>query len=159
MRKFKVFLDGEEHEVEVEDTETESVDLGFAEIRSDIKVKVSGEEFKIALDEIGSKSPRSKAAVRDISVQGAKIEVSKEKTSGAAAQKVEGNAISSPMQGTVLKILVQVGDEIKKGDIVAVVEAMKMENEIESDVSGTVKGVSVSEGDKVATGDAIIIVG
>ncbi len=60
------------------------------------------------------------------------------------------------MQGTILSIKVKKGDKIKKGDVVATVEAMKMEQEIKSDNSGEVKDIFVAEGDPVVSGDLLI---
>ena len=60
------------------------------------------------------------------------------------------------MQGTILSIKVKKGDKIKQGDVIATIEAMKMEQEIKSDVSGEVKDIFVNEGSSVANGDLLI---
>jgi len=70
---------------------------------------------------------------------------------------VEG-AIASSMQGILLKIRVREGEELSEGDVVAVIEAMKMENEIVAPYSGKVEEIFVSEGDTVGAGDIIMIV-
>lgn len=70
---------------------------------------------------------------------------------------VEG-AITSPMQGMVLNIKVQVGDKVTKGSTVAVLEAMKMENDIQADKDGVVKEIYVEKGDAVSAGDAIMVI-
>ncbi|RLI05612.1 hypothetical protein DRO26_01725 [Candidatus Bathyarchaeota archaeon] len=62
------------------------------------------------------------------------------------------------MRGIITKILVAVGDKVKKGDPVVVLEAMKMENLIESPYQGTVKQILVSVGNNVATGDPLVVV-
>ena len=67
-------------------------------------------------------------------------------------------AVVSPMQGTVLAVEVQDGDEVREGQVVCVVEAMKMENEITAHRPGTVSGLSVAEGEQVATGQVICVV-
>jgi pyruvate carboxylase subunit B len=67
-------------------------------------------------------------------------------------------AIASSMQGILLKINVKEGDEIKEGDVVAVIEAMKMENEIVAPYPGSVEEIYVSEGDTVGSGDVLMIV-
>src|SRR3954470_650005 len=64
----------------------------------------------------------------------------------------------SPIQGTVLKVAVEKGAEVKEGDLIAVIEAMKMENEITAPSSGTVSELGVSEGGSVATGDTIAVI-
>ncbi|MET1123922.1 MAG: biotin/lipoyl-containing protein [Archaeoglobaceae archaeon] len=70
--------------------------------------------------------------------------------------KVEGKVITSPMNGIVTKVLVKPGDEVKTGDTVAVIEAMKMENPISSPFDGVVEEVFVKEGDKVSKGDPLL---
>ncbi len=67
-----------------------------------------------------------------------------------------GEAIESPMAGNILKINVSVGATIAQGDVVLIMEAMKMETEVRSKVSGTVSEINVKEGDAVAVGDALI---
>ena len=70
---------------------------------------------------------------------------------------VEGG-ITSPMQGMVLKIKVEVGDKVTKGSTVAVLEAMKMENDIQADKDGVVKQIFVEKGDAVSAGDTIMVI-
>ncbi|MDD5959887.1 MAG: sodium-extruding oxaloacetate decarboxylase subunit alpha [Methanobrevibacter wolinii] len=70
---------------------------------------------------------------------------------------VEGG-ITSPMQGMVLKIKVEVGDKVTKGSTVAVLEAMKMENDIQADKDGVVKEIFVEKGDAVSAGDTIMVI-
>jgi acetyl-CoA/propionyl-CoA carboxylase biotin carboxyl carrier protein len=65
----------------------------------------------------------------------------------------------SPIQGTVLKVAVEKGADVKEGDLIAVIEAMKMENEITAPSSGTVQELGVTEGGSVATGDRIAVIG
>ena len=62
------------------------------------------------------------------------------------------------MQGTIVKVQVATGDKVESGDILVVLEAMKMENNITSDVSGTITKINASEGDAVGAGDVIIII-
>lgn len=67
-----------------------------------------------------------------------------------------GVAIKAPMPGTILKVNVTAGQAVKKGDVVAVLEAMKMENEIFAPQDGTVASVNVNKGSAVKTEDVII---
>lgn len=69
------------------------------------------------------------------------------------------HTVSAPLAGTIVKVVVQVGDAINDGDIVLVLEAMKMETEIRCNQSGAVVEVKVAEGDSVSVGDALIVVG
>jgi acetyl-CoA/propionyl-CoA carboxylase biotin carboxyl carrier protein len=80
----------------------------------------------------------------------------RERAAGADAHGRE--ALTSPMQGTVLAVHVAEGDEVTAGQLVAVVEAMKMENEIHAHRAGTVKQLSVAAGEPVTSGQAICVV-
>lgn len=64
--------------------------------------------------------------------------------------------VSAPLPGTIFKIKVKEGDSVKKGDIVLVLEAMKMENNILAEKEGTIKKIIVKEGDAVLQGDLLI---
>jgi acetyl-CoA/propionyl-CoA carboxylase biotin carboxyl carrier protein len=74
---------------------------------------------------------------------------------GGASADGAGGALVSPLQGTVLRVNVEQGQEVEAGAVVCVIEAMKMENEITAPVSGKVEELSVSEGAAIAAGDAI----
>jgi acetyl-CoA/propionyl-CoA carboxylase biotin carboxyl carrier protein len=63
------------------------------------------------------------------------------------------------MQGTIVKVLVQAGDEVDAGQAVCVLEAMKMENNITAEAAGTVKEVKVQPGDAVGAGDVVVVIG
>jgi glutaconyl-CoA decarboxylase len=63
------------------------------------------------------------------------------------------------MPGKVLKVAVSVGAQVNSGDVLLILEAMKMENEIQAPVSGTVKEVRVKDGDSVNTGDVLVVLG
>ncbi|MBO3444335.1 biotin/lipoyl-binding protein [Clostridium sp. CCUG 7971] len=64
--------------------------------------------------------------------------------------------INAPMPGTILNVVVKEGENIKKGQVVAILEAMKMENEIVSSVDGKVMCISVSKGQSVNLGDNLL---
>ena len=80
-----------------------------------------------------------------------------EETEKGPFTPVEGG-ITSSMQGMVLKIKVNVGDKVTKGSVVAVLEAMKMENDIQADSDGVVEEIFVSEGDTVNAGDTLMVI-
>ena len=71
----------------------------------------------------------------------------------------EGTPVKAALPGNVLKVLVSEGDSISEGDVIAVVEAMKMETEIKSPVSGTVKSVEIEVGNKVQNGQVLVTIG
>ncbi len=80
-----------------------------------------------------------------------------EETDSGNFQPVEG-AVSSPMQGMVIKVNVNVGDKITQGSTIAVIEAMKMENDIQSEVDGVVEEIFVEQGDAVSIGDTLMVI-
>ena len=73
----------------------------------------------------------------------------------APAATGEGEAISSPMPGTILEVKVNVGDSVKKGQVLMILEAMKMENEIMAGTDGVITSIGVTKGASVQTGDAL----
>jgi acetyl-CoA/propionyl-CoA carboxylase biotin carboxyl carrier protein len=78
--------------------------------------------------------------------------------SGAGGSGGGSGAVSVPMQGTIVKILVEVGQEVEAGATVCVLEAMKMENNITADKAGTVKEIKVAPGDSVGSGDVVVVI-
>ncbi len=71
----------------------------------------------------------------------------------------DGQPVKAALPGTVLRVLVSAGDSISEGDVIAVIEAMKMETEIKSPLSGTIKEVDIEAGSKVKTGDTLVTIG
>ena len=76
---------------------------------------------------------------------------------GAAGGSGSGDVVV-PMQGTIVKVLVEVGQEVEAGQSVVVLEAMKMENQIQAEKSGKVKEVKVKAGDTVGSGDIVVVI-
>ena len=70
-----------------------------------------------------------------------------------------GDAVNAPMPGTILKVNVQNGQAVKEGDLLVVLEAMKMENEILAPKAGTITQVLVSKGSTVDTGAPMVVIG
>ena len=116
-------------------------------VRHEIEAEVDGKRFSVALwtpqaDGDGSDRPSaSRRSARGPSSLG-----------GGAAEVAVG------MQGTIIKLLVDVGDEVEAGQAVAVLEAMKMENNIAAGRSGTVAEIRVTVGDSVGAGDTIAVI-
>lgn len=83
----------------------------------------------------------------------------KRRSSGDAAAGAAGSGkVAVPMQGTIVKVLVEVGDEVEADQPVVVLEAMKMENNIGADKAGTVAEVKVAVGDTVGAGDVVVVI-
>jgi len=69
----------------------------------------------------------------------------------------DGEVIRAEMQGTILGVNVEEGDTVSAGDVICVLEAMKMENDVVAETGGTVAEVAVSEGDSVDQGDPLVV--
>ena len=76
----------------------------------------------------------------------------------AAASLAAGEVVKSPMPGNILKINVSLGQKVKEGDVLIVLEAMKMENEIVAPKAGSVAQVAVSKGQVVETGSPLVVI-
>jgi len=132
------------------------------------KVRVNGEEFNVEVEEIVEGSGTStKANVTESStstkktVEMPKAEETKKVQNNAPAKKkvdVSGKKIvSAPLPGKIISVNVKKGDSVKKGDLLLILEAMKMENEIFASTDGTIVDILVSPGDYVSTGDKMIV--
>ena len=76
-----------------------------------------------------------------------------------AAPAGKGTAVQSPLPGVILDIKVAVGDQVKAGQTVAVLEAMKMENNINAECDGVITAIKVAKGDNILEGSDIVIIG
>ena len=102
-----------------------------------------------------------KAFVVEVSEGGELGEVQEQTAASTGAPKEEvsaptGESIDAPLAGNIFKVNVRPGDKVAEGDVVIILEAMKMETEVRVSIAGTVSKVNVSEGDSVAVGDALI---
>ena len=76
----------------------------------------------------------------------------------APAVTASGTTVEAPLPGNVLSIKVNQGDSVKEGDVLLIIEAMKMENEVAAPCDGSVQQIVVSTGQMVSTGDALIVI-
>lgn len=79
--------------------------------------------------------------------------------SAAKAPTADGQKVISPMPGTILNVKVSVGAYVKKGEVIMILEAMKMENDIVAPVDGTIKQIVVQKGSAVQTDDVLAVIG
>ena len=118
-------------------------------------IKVNGKKYKVEVIGISEAEP--------VKVEKTKVEVQAKAEEPVVENKPEvseGNkTVDAPLQGTILEIKVKVGDEIKKGQTVAILEAMKLENEVVSTVSGKVLEIKVSKSQQVNNKQVLLVVG
>jgi biotin carboxyl carrier protein len=143
MKEYKFKIDGKAYDVCVEGMED-----GKA------SVKVNGEAYSV---ELGQEAPAA-APAAGVSAPSATPEASSQ-ASPKAATSGAARKIVSPLPGVIVEVDVKEGDSITAGQKVAVLEAMKMENEIQAEFAGTVTAVHVATGDSVLEGAPIVSIG
>lgn len=122
-------------------------------------INVNGKSYDVAVEEVREGSaPVMMAAPQPAAAPVASAPAAAPKAAAPAAN-VAGTKVEAPMPGTIMKVNVKVGDSVNEGDTVAVLEAMKMENDIPAPVSGKVVAVNVANGDSVESGAALIVLG
>ena len=129
MRKFNISVNGKTYEVEVEEVGNES--------ESKVKREVK-------------KAPKSQPKAKPVK------KAPKPQPKETKEVSSEGETIDAPMPGSVFDIKVSEGDEVKKGDVLLILEAMKMENEIVAPRDGKVIAINASKGANVNSGDALV---
>ena len=115
-------------------------------------VKVNNQQFEVELEEVKS-NRQSDKPVEKISKPSSNGNVS------VPTVSANGEKILAPMPGSIIKVNVSKGDEVKRGQVLLVLEAMKMENEITSPADGKVTDIQVEKGQCISAGDVLIVIG
>ena len=150
--KYEVIVEGKKYEVEVEEIEPNVFSVSVEGKKAKISVSEAGIGIeKVAEVKLGIK-PRIKPEAKPVEVKEEKVEKEAKRIEG------EGTPITVAMAGTITKILKNEGDEVKEGEDILILEAMKMENSISSPKSGRITKILVKAGDKVAAGDVVAFV-
>lgn len=128
------------------------------------KITIDGKEYLVEMEEIGAPVQAATPVQPTPAPVSAPAEASPQVEEAQAPQPVAAagagaDAIPSPMPGTILKVLVAVGDQVAENQPLLILEAMKMENEIVASSAGTVSAIHVSPGQVVNPGDGLITIG
>ncbi|OTN87579.1 acetyl-CoA carboxylase biotin carboxyl carrier protein subunit [Enterococcus sp. 7E2_DIV0204] len=125
------------------------------------KISIDGKEYLVEMEEIGGVPQAPVVAPVAPVVETAPTPTPVEAATPAptASAPAGNDAMPSPMPGTILKILVNVGDAVQENQPLMILEAMKMENEIVAGKAGTVTGIHVQQGDMVNPGEPLITIG
>ncbi len=142
MKSFKYTIDGKEYNVEIGDINEDS---GVA------TVKVNGETFNVGMEK--PEEPEKKKPVL-----GKPVANDEEAEPATATNINSANAIKAPLPGTITNINVEVGQDVKAGDTVVVLEAMKMANNIEAEKDGKVTAICVKAGQAVMEEDPLVVI-
>jgi biotin carboxyl carrier protein len=151
MREFSLTLDGTTYKIVVDGNSFlvngQPFVVGFDADAE--KVLVDGTPYEVKLDAQAGKAVASGIAY-DLLVEG--LEEAKAGPKAAAALVAGEGAVTAIMPGKIIRVLVAEGDEVAEGDVVCILEAMKMENELKAPQAGTVKALYVEIGQDVETG-------
>ncbi|WP_304205685.1 oxaloacetate decarboxylase subunit alpha [Fusobacterium perfoetens] len=124
------------------------------------RVNVNGKSYEVEVEEIGAQATTApvqpKAAPAPVAPAPTPKSEPTPTPAPAPTVSASGEIVEAPMPGTIVDIKVKVGDSVKEGDLVAVIEAMKMETDLYSTKIGVVKAINAGKGAQVNTGDAII---
>ncbi|MDX9941141.1 MAG: biotin/lipoyl-containing protein [Bacteroidales bacterium] len=145
MKKYKFTIHGNVYEVNILNVEDNVIDL-----------EVNGSSYQVEVDKTIQpvKTPK---LVRQRVVPD--TESTPSVGTGAKSPAAASGTIKSPLPGTILSILCKVGDSVKVGQKLMILEAMKMENNIDSDKQGTIVAIKVNPGQSVMEGDVLIEIG
>ena len=141
MKTYKYTINGNAYEVAINEVNDTTA-----------KVTVNGEEYKVEWEK-----PKEEKPVVKVQPAAAKPTAAPAPAAAPSVAAVKGNAIKTPLPGVIIDVKVNVGDMVKKGDTVVVLEAMKMENNINADRDGKIIAIQVAKGDTVADGAVLVV--
>lgn len=142
MKQYKYKINGKEYNVTVNSVEDNIASL-----------EVNGKNYQVELEKKEEVKVSKPVVARLVAKPAAKAEKTEAPVSSGSK-----SGVKSPLPGVILELKVKVGDAVKKGQTVLILEAMKMENNITSDRDGTVTEIKVDKGDSVLEGNVLVII-
>lgn len=145
MKKFKFKIRGNSYDVLIQSIEEQIADI-----------EVNGTHYQVEIEkELKTiKTPRLVRPQATTSSDSTKTEKTRK-----PSESKGGGQVKAPLPGTIMEIKKKVGDEVKAGDTLLIMEAMKMENDINADKSGVISEIKVNNGDSVLEGDVLVVIG
>jgi glutaconyl-CoA/methylmalonyl-CoA decarboxylase subunit gamma len=137
MKKFKFTIRGNEYDVEIKDFEGDVA-----------KIEVNGTKYEVEVHQ-ELKATKTPTLVRS------RIPVDRKDSKIKKSVSNRAYTLKAPLPGSIFKLLKQEGDEVKKGETIMIMEAMKMENNIQSEKEGKIVSLKVKEGDAVLQNDVL----
>ncbi len=140
MKTFKYIIDGKEYQVEITDV-----------VDNKAQVTVNGKDFQVEME---AQPEAEKKTVTQLPKTDEKVETGPSTTGQVNTEQ----AIKAPLPGVITEIKVSVGDQVKAGDTVVVLEAMKMANNIEAEKDGTVTAICIKQGESVMEDTPLVVI-
>ena len=144
MKEYKFKINGNDYTVAINSVEGNLAD-----------VTVNGAAYKVEMENAPAAAPAAPVAAAPAPAAAPAAAAAPAPAPAAAGA---GKPVTSPLPGVIIEVSVKVGDAVKAGQKVAVLEAMKMENEISADRDGTVTAINVSKGDSILEGAPIVTI-
>ncbi len=138
MKEYKYKINGNKYEIAINGIENNIA-----------TVVVNGEEYKVEIER-EPEPVKEKVVVKPVQAV--------TPVQSSPTKRYSANAVKAPLPGVIKEITVSVGDEVKVGDTVVVLEAMKMANNLDSEIAGTVKEILVKEGESVMEDTPLIVI-
>ncbi len=139
MKEYKFTINGNEYAVAIKSVEGQ-----------DMSMEVNGKPYTVTVDKAVKETKAAPKVVRPTSAPSAET--------ASKAGGSTGGTIKSPLPGTIVDVVVKVGDAVTEGQKVITLEAMKMENNIVAEKAGTVTEIKVAKGDSVMEGDTLLVI-
>ncbi len=150
MSKYQYTVNGVDYNVEIESIEANTA-----------IVTVNGKTFEIEMKQAFKAHPQPEKVEMSApqAAPAPKPAAAPVAAPAAAPATANGTKVTAPLPGTITEVKVAVGDVVKTGDTVVILEAMKMQNNIEAECDGTITAVSVRQGDTVLEGSTLVVIG
>ena len=160
MKKYQYKVQGVDYEVEITDVEGKIARVNVNGIPFEIEMQKPINAAKHPELAATKKSAAAPVAVPVAAPTAAPVQpAAKPQAAAPAAPAGAGNPVKAPLPGTINTINVKVGDKVNVGDVVIVLEAMKMQNNIEAEFAGTVTSILVNQGESVMEGAVMLTIG
>ena len=122
-------------------------------------IKVNGNAYEVDIEEVKAAAPVAKAAAKPAAAPAPAKPAAPAAAPAPAVVGAGDTAINAPMPGKIVKLVAEAGKAVKKGDVVLILEAMKMQNEISAPADGTLKSINVAAGQSVKPGEVLAVIG
>ena len=159
-KQFTLTFEGRPYKIEIDEGKITVGDKTFQVVREGISVQVGGRPYTVEID---GEQATVDGITYPIAVSGAGRGASAAKSqtrkrAASAAASDDPGQVRAIMPGKILRVQVAEGDKVQEGDVLLILEAMKMENELHAKKSGIVKQLTVSPGDDVEIGELLVVV-
>jgi len=145
MKKFKFTIDGTSYSVNVKSVEG-----------SQAEIEVNGRNYTVGLEEEVNPLKTPILVRKEVVTNPSENKISSKAAPMPPSNKPSANGIKAPLPGSIIRVVIKVGDTVKEGDLLLVMESMKMENNILSEKNGVVKRINVDAGQAVMQDDILI---